>query len=164
MFWYNETLNIWGGSTYSINLTQIDLKTLEITEIFVSSTVAQTIIFFPFAVYSDALYIFQGYTYPYADYNLNCSLLNLTSLTLENFECPFDSLFNSYAQLDNKLYLFGSELYNNFTNELIQIDLADNLNLTILSPHNDYPPSRVDHTMFRCRNFLWVFGGRSNGK
>lgn len=163
LFWYNSSLNIFGGGSEDLNLTQIDVSTKEIRKIELLGEDPGYRQVFPFAVFDDYFYMFPGYSYPIGNFKLDCFRLSLKTKVSQSINCSFTSVYTSFTQYENTLFLFGGETFNQITNDLLQVQLSETLIIDTVTPTNTYPNPRTGHTMARCSQYLWLFAGCSSG-
>jgi hypothetical protein len=160
---YNESLFIWGGSTLNLNFIKID-SFGNISEVKVTGDFPDYRQSFPYSFYEDYVMILPGYSYPIGMFIKKCFRVSMITLVSSEVNCGVESIYSSFTQVQDTLYVFGGENFNSYSNELGKLDLSKTPPIfSLISPDTVYPKPRSGHTMMRTRSYLWVFGGCSSG-
>jgi hypothetical protein len=159
LFMYNSQLFLWGGSANDNILYAVNGFSWE--TIPTSGVLPQPRQIFPSLISSSWLYIFPGHSYNSTGFILSCSALNFLTLEWYTLKCEeINKVYYSFSEFDSKLAMFGGLNKAGSSNDLVLASVSNlSISLSPLSPNVVIPSPRFRHSLKRCRDFLWLFGG-----
>ena len=154
---------MWGGTIndtnlYLLNITENTWEVLETTGNPPSSRSS-----FPYFMENEYFYILPGLNFQQSDVAFGCFRISLITLVWESVECALDRFVLSFAKYGNSVILLGGVSETMQYNELVIGAIGSTMVFTVLSPNWIFPDPRLKHSLIRSRQYLWLFGGYSQG-
>jgi hypothetical protein len=160
---YEGRMFMWGGSADDDYLYEVKGSAWEIIPTNGTRPAARQL--FPAVVNETSFVIYPGHS-PNMDQIVNdCFSLDLDTFQWDKISCiEVNKVYYAYTTFGSYLVLFGGLNTTAEANELILTYTTTEVMTMVLSPNVQSPSPRFGHTLMRCRDYLWLFGGEDQGE
>ena len=161
---YNGILFLWGGSVYDNNLYMLNITEGVWYQANATGSFPPPRQDFPYFLYDNYFYILPGISIGLSVNSPGCFRIDLDTLIWESLPWDLNRVVFAYALYSNYIVLqggIGSGL--ELTNQMLIGAINANTSFIELSPHWAYPQARLKHSLQTTREYLWLFGGYSQG-
>ena len=165
MGFFSGYLYLWGGSAQDSNLYMLDFTENTWSVVTTTGSPPPPRKSFPYFMQDRYFYILPGVSSESSfTFSHGCFRIDLTTLVWETVTCQLNRVVFAYSTINGCVFLHGgitSDL--EMTNEMITSEISVAMAFDSISPLWAYPKPRLGHTMHTSREYLWLFGGYSQG-
>ena len=163
LVYYNNYLYMWGGKASDPSLYRISFSNKKWSVVGTSGTSPSTRNSFPYFMQGEYLYVLPGINFDLTDIAFGCFRISLIGLVWESVGCSLDRAVSAYAKYGNYIVLLGGISEVMMYNEMVIGEIGGNLSFDVISPNWVCPDPRMKHSLIKSRQYLWLFGGYSDG-
>ena len=155
---------MWGGSVNDNCLYMLNFTENAWQEMITTGTPPPNRQDFPYFLQGEYFYILIGLTPSLSVYSPGCYRISLETLVWECLEWDLEQMPFAYTIYSTYLILLGGIIPPQFmTNEMLIGEIATQTSFLEISPYWNYPKARLKHSLQTTREYLWLFGGYSQG-
>ena len=160
---YKDLLYLWGGNTADNALYMLHFTTDKWGIVETRGNAPSPMYNFPNFIYQGYFYILPGFLVG-TIIDQACFRINLENHVWENVNCDLDMIGFGFTLYDSEIILLGGlSFMSTLTNRMQFAEIGASMMFLEISPHWDYPKPRLKHSLQASREYLWLFGGYSQG-
>jgi hypothetical protein len=160
---YQGRIFMWGGSVDDDYLYEVRGNRWEVVPTNGIRPAARQL--FPAVVNASSFVIYPGHSPDMGEIVNDCFSLDLDTFQWDKIRCfEVNKVYYAYTTFGSYLALFGGINSMVEANELILTYMTTEILTVALSPNVQSPSPRFGHTLMRCRDYLWLFGGEHQGQ